>query len=40
VIVSGLIITEQPAAKEVEIFLADKVNGKFHGVKAATTPTG
>src|SRR5210317_18509 len=40
VIVSGLIITEQPAAKDVEIFLEDKTNGKFHGVKAATTPTG
>ena len=40
VITSGLIITEQPAAKAVEIFLADKTAGKFQGVKAATTPTG
>ena len=40
VITSGLIITEHPAASAVEIFLADKTNGKFHGVSAATTPTG
>ena len=40
VITSGLIITEQPAAKAVEIFLADRTAGKFHGDKAATTPTG
>ena len=40
VITSGLQITEQPAAKAVEIFLADKTKGKFHGVSAATTPTG
>ena len=37
---SGFTITEQPAANAVEIFLEDKTNGKFHGVKAATTPTG
>ena len=37
---SGLQITEQPAANAVEIFLAAKIVGKFHGVKAATTPTG
>ena len=40
VITSGLIITEHPAASAVEIFLEDKTNGKFHGDKAATTPTG
>ena len=40
VITSGLQITEQPAAKAVEIFLAAKTRGKFHGDKAATTPTG
>ena len=40
VIVSGLIITEQPAARAVEIFLAAKINGKFQGDNAATTPTG
>ena len=40
VIVSGLMITEQPAARAVEIFLAAKINGKFHGDNAATTPTG
>ena len=40
VITSGLQITEQPAAKEVEIFLAANTIGKFQGTKAATTPTG
>ena len=40
VIVSGLIITEHPAAKAVEIFLAARISGKFQGDKAATTPTG
>jgi len=40
VITSGLTITEHPAAKAVEIFLEDKTNGKFQGVKAATTPIG
>ena len=35
VIVSGLIITEQPAASAVEIFLAAKTSGKFQGDKAA-----
>ena len=40
VIVSGLIITEQPAARAVEIFLAAKIRGKFQGDNAATTPTG
>ena len=40
VITSGLHITEQPAAKAVEIFLEAKTIGKFHGTKAATTPTG
>ena len=40
VITSGLQITEQPAASAVEIFLAAKMIGKFHGIKAATTPTG
>ena len=40
VTISGLQITEQPAAKAVDIFLAAKIVGKFHGVKAATTPTG
>ena len=37
---SGLQITEQPAANAVEIFLAAKTIGKFHGINAATTPTG
>ena len=40
VIVSGLIITEQPAASAVDIFLAAKTSGKFQGDNAATTPTG
>ena len=40
VMTSGLQITEQPAARAVEIFLAAKINGKFQGDKAATTPTG
>ncbi len=40
VIVSGLIITEHPAARAVEIFLAAKMRGKFQGDNAATTPTG
>ena len=40
VITSGLTITEHPAAKAVEIFLDAKITGKFHGIKAATTPTG
>ena len=40
VITSGLQITEHPAAKAVEIFLEAKTRGKFHGDKAATTPTG
>ena len=40
VITSGLIITEHPAASAVEIFLEDKTRGKFHGERAATTPTG
>ena len=40
VITSGLHITEQPAAKEVEIFLEANTIGKFQGTKAATTPTG
>ena len=38
--VSGLQITEHPAANAVDIFLAAKISGKFHGDKAATTPTG
>ena len=33
-------ITEQPAAKAVEIFLEARITGKFQGTKAATTPTG
>ena len=40
VITSGFMITEHPAAKAVEIYLADKTVGKFHGDNAATTPTG
>ena len=40
VITSGLTMTEQPAANAVEIFLDAKIIGKFHGTKAATTPTG
>ena len=40
VITSGLQITEQPAASAAETFLAAKINGKFHGDYAATTPTG
>ena len=40
VITSGLQITEHPAAKAVEIFLAARTNWKFHGDSAATTPTG
>ena len=40
VITSGLQITEQPAASAVDIFLAAKTIGKFHGTNAATTPTG
>ena len=40
VITSGLTITEQPADSAVEIFLEARVIGKFHGTKAATTPTG
>ena len=40
VITSGLQITEHPAAKAVDIFLAAKTNGKFQGTNAATTPTG
>jgi hypothetical protein len=40
VITSGLQITEHPAAKAVEIFLAAKSVGKFQGINAATTPTG
>ena len=40
VMTSGLTITEQPAARAVEIFLADRTKGKFQGTKAATTPTG
>ena len=38
--VSGLHITEQPAAKAVEIFLDANTQGKFQGTKAATTPIG
>ena len=37
---SGLQMTEHPAARAVEIFLAAKISGKFHGDSAATTPTG
>ena len=37
---SGFTITEQPAANAVEIFLDAKIIGKFHGTRAATTPTG
>ena len=40
VITSGLQITEQPAAKAVDIFLEANIKGKFQGTKAATTPTG
>ena len=40
VITSGFTITEHPAASAVEIFLDAKIIGKFHGTKAATTPTG
>ena len=40
VITSGFTITEQPAAKAVEIFLEAKIIGKFQGIRAATTPTG
>ena len=32
VITSGLQITEQPAARAAETFLAAKINGKFHGL--------
>ena len=39
-ITSGLQITEQPAAKAVDIFLAAKIKGKFHGTNAAATPIG
>ena len=39
-ITSGLIITEHPAAKAVDIFLPDKTKGKFQGDIAATTPIG
>ena len=39
VITSGLTITEQPAANAVN-FLDARITGKFHGTKAATTPTG
>ena len=40
VMVSGLHMTEQPAAKAVEIFLDANMQGKFQGTKAATTPIG
>ena len=40
VIISGFTITEQPAANAVEIFREAKIIGKFHGINAATTPTG
>src|SRR5699024_12676952 len=36
----GLIITVQPAASAGPIFLVSIAAGKFHGVIAATTPTG
>ena len=39
-ITSGLQITEHPAAKADDIFLAAKTKGKFQGTIAATTPTG
>ena len=40
VIISGLLITEQPAESAVEIFSFDaSVIGKFQGTNAATTPT-
>ena len=37
---AGLMMQEQPAANAVEIFRAGIFAGKFHGVKAATGPTG
>tara|TARA_B100000941_G_C27987607_1_gene294175 strand:+ start:350 stop:487 length:138 start_codon:yes stop_codon:yes gene_type:complete len=40
VITSGFTITEHPADKAVDIFLDASVIGKFHGTRAATTPTG
>ena len=40
VIMSGLTMTEQPAANAVEILREAKMIGKFHGINAATTPTG
>ena len=36
----ALMISEQPAASAAPILRAGVSAGKFHGVKAATTPTG
>ena len=36
----ALMMIEQPAASEAAILRAGVSIGKFHGVKAATTPTG
>ena len=35
-----LMMMEQPAASAAAIFLTAWLIGKFHGVNAATTPTG
>ena len=40
VIIPGLTITEHPAASAVEILRDDNTQGKFQGVRAATTPIG
>ena len=37
---AGRATTVQPAARAVASFRASIDTGKFHGVKAATTPTG
>src|SRR5258707_14297279 len=37
---AGLMMHEQPAAKEAAILRAGVTAGKFHGEKAATGPTG
>jgi hypothetical protein len=37
---AGLMMMEQPAASAAAILRAGRRHGKFHGVKAATGPTG
>jgi hypothetical protein len=37
---AGLSTTEQPAASAGAVFSAGVLSGPFHGVIAATTPTG